>query len=67
MSGVPISAFRQFLSSGTHTDFVVACQGTEIKVHNLIIAAGSDFFNGVCKAGFKVSGVTHAHRITGPQ
>ena len=55
MAGLTPAQGRQLLESGDHSDFLITCQGREIKVHKNLLASVSDFFRLLFKHDFKVS------------
>ena len=55
MAGLSKVAQERLLRSGDFSDFKITCHGKEWRVHKGILCAGSNFFDKMCKSGFKVS------------
>jgi hypothetical protein len=54
MAGVSGYDYCKFLRQGTYSDFTIATNGVEFKVHKIVIAAASEFFRAVCGGRFQV-------------
>ena len=61
MAGITPAQGRELLESGHMSDFLITCQGREIKTHKVILATVSDFFKLLFKHNFKVIKTSQRH------
>ncbi|EXJ68961.1 uncharacterized protein A1O5_07893 [Cladophialophora psammophila CBS 110553] len=53
MAGVTPSAYLDLLRSEKYSDFTIACNGVEFKVHRAVVCPASPFLDAACNSGFQ--------------
>ncbi|KIW91756.1 uncharacterized protein Z519_07724 [Cladophialophora bantiana CBS 173.52] len=53
MAGVTPSAYLDLLRSEKYSDFTIACNGVEFKVHRAVVCPASPFLDSACNSGFQ--------------